>query len=62
MADRETIAAILAAGLLPPIAPAENLADRDTRSDYDDTVDKAVSHAVSLYRIVVAELGRQQLP
>jgi hypothetical protein len=56
MADRETIAATLAAGLLQPLAVPEDIDDFDVRNDFMSALDAAADHAISLYRLVLGKL------
>lgn len=61
MADRELIAATLAAGLLDrvPTPIKQQMQDAGFRSDHDDAIDWAIEHAVTVYRAVLAELRKQ---
>lgn len=61
MADREVIAATLAAGLLQPVSMPTKAQMQDTafRSDHDDVLDWAAEHAVTAYRAVLEELRRR---
>jgi hypothetical protein len=60
MADRELIAAILTAGMLPTLEiPRSRLAGRPrsvTRAEAD-AIERAVDHAFGLYRLVLNGLG-----
>jgi hypothetical protein len=63
MTDNETIAAILAAGMLPPLAAPGN--DPGTSPDEDDRerLLNAVLHAVGVYRSILDGLAaRSHLP
>jgi hypothetical protein len=64
MADRELIAAILTAGMLPTLEiPRSRLEGRPrsvTRAEAD-AIECAVDHAFGLYRLVLNELGADPL-
>jgi len=60
MADRELIAAILTAGMLPTLEiPRSRVAGRPRRlsAAEAEAVQRAVDHAFGLYRLVLNELG-----
>jgi hypothetical protein len=58
MDDRELIAAILTAGMLPTLPIPENRTPTGEVTDAEgDTILRAVAHAVSLYRSVLEGLG-----
>ena len=65
MADRELIAAILTAGMLPTLEiPRSRLEGRSrpvTRAEAE-TIERAVDHAFGLYRLVLSGLGVDPVP
>jgi hypothetical protein len=56
MDDRELIAAILTAGMMPKIPIARRASGRLTEAE-GETLRRAVAHAVGLYRSVLEGLG-----
>jgi hypothetical protein len=60
MADREVIAAILTAGMLPTVEIPQSRAGgrrRPLTGAEAETVQRAVDHTLGLYRLVLNELG-----
>ena len=60
MADRELIAAILTAGMLPTMEIPQSRAQRKGRpltNAEADAIKRAVDHAFGLYRLVLNGLG-----
>ena len=58
MDDRELIAAILTAGMLPTLPMPENRTPRRAVTDEEgDRLLRAVGHAIGLYRSVLEGLG-----
>ena len=60
MADRKLIAAILTAGMLPPMEIPQSRAQRKGRpltNAEADAIKRAVDHAFGLYRLVLNGLG-----
>lgn len=60
MADRELIAAILTAGMLPTLGIPRSRLERRSRTitrAESEAIQRAVDHASGLYRLVLNELG-----
>jgi hypothetical protein len=65
MTDRELIAAILTAGMLPTLEiPRSRLQGRSSRvtAAEGQAIQCAVDHAVGVYRLVLNELGADPFP